>query len=71
METKLSFVGLEAVSGQISLSLMGGQNLEEGPIVSSLSFLGKRKQAALVSIEGDTVQVHPGHVLKSLSCFCI
>lgn len=70
METKLNFVGLEAVSGQISLSLMGGQNLEQVP-QSVHSFLGKRKQAALVSIEGDTVQVHPGHVLKSLSCFCI
>lgn len=42
-----------------------------GPTVSSFSFLGKREQAALVSIEGDTVQVHPGHVLKSLGCFCI
>lgn len=31
METKLNFVGPEAVSGQISLSLMGGQNLEQVP----------------------------------------
>lgn len=63
----LKVVGLEAMSGQISISLTEGQPCRKGisprydllrpqpragPTVKLVTFLGKREQASVVFIEG-------------------
>lgn len=66
-EVVLNLVGLEVISGHISISLMGGQSWRKGLslrsdflrpqprgglTVKQFTFLGKREQASDVSIEG-------------------